>query len=108
MCTFMAGAMMSGAVVASAVVVRRSSATPLAILAITFAVHGAMRKASASCASDTWWMGSDGSSNRPTPTVSFVSARKVAGPTNSVACSVMTTFTRTPAFCRPRTIRQDL
>ena len=108
MFTFMAGAMTSGAVVASAVVVKRSSAMPFAILAMTFAVHGAMRNTSASCASDTWWMGSDGSSNRPTATVSCVSARNVVGPTNSVACSVMTTFTRTPAFCRPRTISHDL
>ena len=108
MLTFMAGAMMSGAVVASAVVVSRSSAMPLAILAMTFAVHGAMRKASASWASETWWMGSSGSSNRPTATFSCVRARKVVGPTNSVACSVMTTFTRTPAFWSARTISQDL
>ena len=93
---------------ARAVVVSRSSARPHASFATTLAVQGAMTKASHSCASDTWWMGSDGSSNRPTATVSCVSARNVVGPTNSVACSVMTTFTRTPAFCRPRTISHDL
>ena len=108
MFTFMAGATTSGHVQASAVVVSRSSAKPFAILAMTFAVQGAMTKQSASCASDTWCMGSDGSSNRPTATGSRVSARNVVGPTNSAACSVMTTFALTPAFCRRRTISQDL
>ena len=108
MFTFMAGAMTSGAVVASAVVVSKSSARPLASFAITLAVHGAMRNKSASCAKEMWWMGSDGLSNNPTPTGSCVSERKVSGPTNSVACSVMTTFTRTPAFWSARTISQDL
>lgn len=35
-------------------------------------------------------------------------ARNVVGPTNSQAFFVMTTFTRTPAFCKPRRISQDL
>ena len=48
MCTFIAGAIMTGAVVASSVVVSRSSASPCAILAITFAVQGATRTRSAS------------------------------------------------------------
>ena len=81
---------------------------PWAILAATFAVQGAMTNASHSCASDTWWMGSPGSSNSPTATGSRVSARKVVGPTNSQACSVMTTFTRAPAFCNPRTTSHAL
>ena len=63
--------------------VSRSSARPHASFAATLAVQGAMTKASHSCASDTWWMGSPGSSNRPTATGSWVSARKVVGPTNS-------------------------
>ena len=102
--SFIAGATISGAGVASAVVVSRSSAVPLAILAQTLAVAGAMQKRSASRASEMWWMGSPGSSKSLTATSSLVSARKVVGPTKCVACSVMTTFTRTPAFCRPRTM----
>ena len=44
--TFIAGATSRGAVVAKAVVERRSSAIPQAIFASTFAVHGAMRNTS--------------------------------------------------------------
>ena len=108
--SFMAGAITSGARVASAVVVSRSSAMPLAILAMTFAVAGAMQNTSASFASEMWWMGSDASSNRLTATSLPVSARNVVGPTNLVACSVMTTFTlRSGAvFWMPRTISQAL
>ena len=52
MFTFMAGAMTMGAVVASAVVVKRSSAIPFASFAMTLAVHGAMRNKSASFESE--------------------------------------------------------
>ena len=55
-----------------------------------------------------WWMGSSGSSNSPTATFSWVRARKVVGPTNRVACSVMSTFTLVPRFWSWRTISADL
>ena len=109
MFTFMAGAMTMGAVVASAVVVSRSSAMPFASLAMTFAVHGAMRNRSASFESEMWWMGSAGpSSNSPTATGSRVSARNKAGFMKWVALSVMTTFARNPAFWNPRIISHVL
>ena len=104
----MAGATTKGAVHASAVVVSRSSAIPWAIFAATFAVQGAIRNRSASSASEIWWIGSEGSSNSPTATGSCVSERNVRGSMKCVACSVMTTFTRRPRFCRARTISADL
>ncbi len=107
-CTLAAGAMASVAVVARAVVDSKSSAMPQATFAITLAVHGAIRNTSHSWASEMWRMGSDGSSNSPTATFSWVSARNVTGSTKCVPCSVMTTFTRTPAFCSPRTISPAL
>ena len=105
---FIAGAITMGRGVASSVVEIRSSAMPLAILAMILAVAGATTTRSGSCASEMWWMGSEGSSNRPTATGSLVSARKVSGPTNSVACLLITTLTRAPRFCNRRTILHDL
>ena len=98
MCTFIAGAMTSGASVASAVVVSRSSACPFAIFSMTFAVAGQMRKRSASSASEMWWIGSPGASKSDTATGSRVSDLNVVGPTKRVAFLVITTLTRTPAF----------
>ena len=54
-------------------------------------------------------MGSPGaSSNVPTATGSRVNARNCPGLMNSVAFLVMTTFTRRPAFCKPRTTSHAL
>ena len=63
MFTFMAGVMTTAARwVASAVVVKRSSAMPFAIFAMTFAVHGAMRNHVGLLreATLTWWIGGVG------------------------------------------------
>lgn len=68
---FMAGAITMGRGVASSVVEMRSSAIPLAILAMILAVAGATITRSGSCASEMWWMGSEGSSKRPTATGSL-------------------------------------
>jgi len=109
MCVFMAGAMTSGASVASAVVVSMSSARPCASLAITLAVHGTIVITSASSASETWCtLDSASSAQSDVATGSPVSVRNVSALTNRVAASVITTLTEKPLRCSSRTSSQLL
>ena len=101
-CTFMAGATSTGAVVARAAEVRQSSAMPQASLARTSAVQGHTRKASAHSPRSMCGMGEGGQSKTFLATGTEVSPSKVAVPTKRVAASVMATRTSQPAFCRPR------
>jgi hypothetical protein len=96
-----AGAITSGHVASSNVVDRRSSASPWASFAITFAVAGATTATSASCARRTWRT-SPGRSHRDEYTGSRVSAANVSGPMNRVAFSVRITETSAPASSRSR------
>ena len=75
---------------------------PWASLAATLAVQGATSRRSAHSARAMWGMGSKGSPNSPTITGAPVSARNVAGPTNSVALRVMATRTSAPRRCSAR------
>ncbi|MBA7670284.1 hypothetical protein ES703_78429 [subsurface metagenome] len=95
----MAGARITGALVASTVQVSISSAIPTASLAITLAVAGAIVTTSAASAkamcpmpdSKVW-------SNISVTTGLPVRLRRVSGATNSVADSVMITSTLAPAW----------
>ncbi len=98
MFTFMAGARMTGALVASTEQVSMSSAMPAASLAMTLAVAGAMtttlaRSARAMCSISN----SSGASNMSVTVGRWVMLLKLRGVTNSVAHSVMTTSTLAPA-----------
>ena len=95
----MAGAAITGALVASTVADSASSAMPHASFARVLAVAGAMMTASARSAMATWSMpssvrGSKGS----TTTGRWVMAAKVRGATNLVALRVMMTSTRAPCW----------
>ena len=93
--TFIAGATKTGVVVASAISLRRLSARPRAILAIVWAVAGAIRRAAASRATAMWEI-SGPEADRSVSTGEPVNASKVRGVTNLSAAGVMTTRTRTP------------
>ena len=107
-CTFIAGATIKGAVQASAVEVRRSSAMPPASFATTFAVHGAIRNASHSSASLICGIGSVALSNKLNPTGCPESAANVGAPTKRVAASVITTRTSASALWSSRSISHAL
>ncbi len=90
----MAGAIITGALVASTTQVSISSAMPAASLAIILAVAGAITTASAVSARVMWVIpGSALGSNIPVLTVLPVILRKVSGVTNSVADLVIITLT---------------
>ena len=94
MAVFMAGAMIFGQVHASTVVVSMSSAMPLASLAMTLAVAGAISTRSATLASEMCWvLNSKLRSNVSTQTRFSLSVSKVSGVMNSHAFLVMTTWT---------------
>ena len=83
---FIAGATTTGALVASATLLSRSSAIPFAIFAMTFAVAGATTSASAASASDMCpGFHSSGSENMSHCTGLRLSVRNVRGVTNSLA-----------------------
>jgi hypothetical protein len=92
-----AGATITGALVARTVHVSISSAIPAAIFAIVFAVAGATsttsaRSASAICST----LNSEESSHMSVTTGRCVTARKLRGVTNSIAAFVITTSTPMP------------
>ena len=92
-----AGAISTGQRAASSRVVRKSSATPWAALAMRLAVAGATtmaaaRSASATCSTASSLCGSKRSVSTGRPD----SVRKVRGPTKARACSVRQTVTVAP------------
>src|SRR5438093_83724 len=109
MCVSIAGAMTTGALVASTVVAMRSSAMPFARREMTCAVAGATTMTSASrpiatcptARSSCIW-------NISTSTGRYVSAWNVIGRTNSVAERLMTTCTVAPACVSRRASSIDL
>src|SRR5512147_671576 len=104
MCPFIDGHTSTGARVANATVESRSSAIPVASLAITFAVAGAMRRTSADSARRMWPI-SDSSvrSNRERATGCLESVCNVRGVTNSSAARERITRTLAPALSSART-----
>ena len=99
MLTFIAGATTSGARVASSTVVRRSSAIPCAIFAITFAVAGAITTASAVSASRMWPISDSSVRSKVSSATRFPdSVWSVISVTNSRALRVITTWTAAPAW----------
>ena len=109
MFTFIAGATTTGALVARYSVVRKSSATPLANLAMQSAVAGAttsksMDWATAICSMALSTLASwSAAPNMRVMTFCPVRAAKVSGRTNSWACAVMMTCTASPFCCSSRT-----
>ena len=103
--TFMAGATMTGAVVARYKVERKSEAVPLANLAIVSAVAGATSNASIDCATPICSTEEpEVPADAPSANISVMtffpeSAAKVSGRTNSCAARVITTCTSTPRSC---------
>ena len=99
MFTSMAGAITTGALVANTVQHSTSSAMPVANLAMTLAVAGAIATTSAALARAIWvTLSSEEASNMSVATVLPVIARKLSGDTNLVAFSVITTSTFAPAL----------
>ena len=99
MCPSIAGQTITGAAVASTVVVSGSSASPSAILAMVFAVAGATtttsaRSATATCSIES----SDEGSKRSVSTGRWVMLRNASGVANLVALSVISTSTSAPAW----------
>ena len=94
-----AGAMSSGAPVASAITLMGSSARPSASFASMWAVAGATTRMCAACASATCSIASgESGSNRSVSTGRWVMLRKVSGVTNRVAEYVMSTSTFAPPW----------
>ena len=109
MCTFMEGTTSKGARVASATVVRTSSAMPAASLATALAVAGATTSRSALSArliwpiSDSWVR-----LKRSVATGSPERVWKLRGVTNSAAALVITTRTEQGSWTRSLTISNAL
>ena len=96
---FIAGAISFGAFEARTVVVSMSSANPAASFAMMLAVAGAMMTASALSASEMCSISQACWRSKVSVTVRLcVSASKVRGCTNRVACSVIITFTSACCF----------
>ena len=94
---FMAGAITTGALVASSVVVTISSAMPCAALAITFAVAGAMTNTSAALASEICSTSHGKLRSKVSTTARLPeSVSNVMGEMNCAADSVMSTRTSAP------------
>ena len=109
MCTFIAGASTTRARVASMTVVSRSSAIPVASLASTLAVAGAMSRHSAASASRMCPI-SDSCVRLKVSVATGCpdSVWRVRGVTNCCAPAVMMTGTRAPAPTRRRTTSHAL
>ncbi|MBA7656637.1 hypothetical protein ES703_64564 [subsurface metagenome] len=97
--TCMAGARITGALVASTVQLSMSSEMPTASLAMIQAVAGAITTISAASASAICSrLNSEASSNISVTTGRLVMLRRVSGAMNLVADSVITTSTLAPAW----------
>ena len=95
--------------VAITVVESISSAMPWAIFPMILAVAGAIKNTSARLAREMCSTSNRTfSANMSTATACPVRVSKVRGAMNSVACSVIITYTSTPAFRRRDAISADL
>ena len=98
----MAGAISTGALVASSVVPSRSEASPAAMDAIVLAVAGATTTRSARWPSATWRTSGTSSCTEVVTRLREI-ASQVGSPTNRSASSVGTTCTSCPSSTKRRT-----